>query len=331
MLPPAAGSAAGVGAAAAGMAGSAAGAIEAAAGVANSGGGGAGLPRPSGSLMPVDCGGAGEGEPKPPRAQSTTLLCANLPQISSPLGGAGGAAGLDHSDAGVAAGGAGATFHAESTGAEWEGGGLGAAHPSTVGAASVGAPHPSADGAGDAGTSRLSGIPAPADDGVQFCDIGPVPEIAEPVGTASQRDGFATGGAALSPASPLQPLHSGELGAGLAAVVGNDAPSSAAAISKLPTRKTSPWAIVRGSPSRALWPSRNVPLVLVSISSYLPSTKRISQWREEIWRDGSGRHQSLVAARPTMAPRRSSTSDNGDPLSRLAALRMARVSVTHKT
>jgi len=57
----------------------------------------------------------------------------------------------------------------------------------------------------------------------------------------------------------------------------------------------------------------------------------ISQWREEMCSDGSGRHQSLVAARPIRAPRLSSTIERGDPLSSEPALRIVRVSGTSKS
>ena len=92
----------------------------------------------------MTCGGGGA--PKPLRDQSTTLLWANLPQMSSAPGAIGGAAGLDQSDAGVTGGG-GVMSHAE------------------AGAAAAGAFHSPGVGLGVAAG------------GVQACDIGPPPAI----------------------------------------------------------------------------------------------------------------------------------------------------------
>lgn len=124
-----------------------------------------------------------------------------------------------------------------------------------------------------------------------------------------------------------QPFHCGGSGAAfLDSTTAADCSSRAAVISKFPTLKTSPWPIVCWPGSRASLPSKNVPFVLMSDSIYAPSEYMISKCRDEICKSRSGRHQSTVGARPTIAPRRSSTNDSGAPFSRLWALRIDNVS-----
>lgn len=164
--------------------------------------------------------GAGAGVPKPPRAQSTTLLAAILPQMSSPGGlGALPAIGVDQSDAGDV-GGEGA-LHVDAAGSGAAPGrapqpddagfsDVGAGEVETKGdiappSAAGGAPQPE-DG-GDGAAAGLGSVPG----GAQFCDIGPLPEMAEAVGTASQPDALA-GEAALPPPAS-HPFHAGGGGA----------------------------------------------------------------------------------------------------------------------
>ena len=172
--------------------------------------------------------------PKPPRAQSTTLESANEPQMSSAVGGDGRATGLDQSDAGWTWA-AGVTFHGEVS-------------------ADDGAP-----------LSPLAELAAAVGGAAQLCDIGPVPEIAAPGGRASQLSRLAAGAEAASLVAS-QPCHCGAADGSERARIAA-ASSSAAAISNRPTRNTSPAPSKCGPGSRAGSPSRNVPLVLRSISS----------------------------------------------------------------
>ncbi len=233
--------------------------------------------------------------PNPPRAQSTTLDCANLPQMSSAPGGGGAAAGLDHSDAGFIGAGVG-TPQLEAGPVSL--GGVAAPHPETdcagatgVAAAELAGPQPPglADGSGGAvlpqpeigaaagggamGGSTAGGPhPLAAGDAAavggaavggaaQFCDIGPVPEMADPTGRASQLP-LDAGGAAAS-VEPVQPFQFSGTGLLLRSAASEAAASSSAAtISNGPIRITSPCDSMCGPASRACCPSTNVPLVL---------------------------------------------------------------------
>jgi hypothetical protein len=138
-------------------------------------------------------GGAGRGGvalPKPPRAQSTTLDAANLPQISSAPGGGGGVLDVDHSEApwtGVGA----ATSHVDGEGLAAAAGGV-APHPLACPKPLSGAPQPpSLDGTtpsldGDGGAAEphaedtSAGGGAPHEDAASF-PVGagaPQPELA---------------------------------------------------------------------------------------------------------------------------------------------------------
>lgn len=240
-------------------------------------GGGEGMAAGSAAAWLITGTGDGAGDPNPPRAQSTTLLAAILPQMSSPGGvGAVPATGVDHSEAGdIAGAGAPQVDVAGSTGAARlapQSEETGAAETGTDDAASGdgegdidwagaagGAPHP--DGAEDGGGADVSGtVPGAA----QLCDIGPPPEIADAVGTESQPEALA-GDADAAPPPASHPCHSGGGGAALRwAIADAVASSSAAAISNCPMTNTSPDAIGCGAASRASLPRRKVPFVLTS-------------------------------------------------------------------
>lgn len=185
----------------------------------------------------------GDAAPKPPRAQSTTLDCANLPQISSAAGGGGAAIGLDQSDAGLSGSCAGVP-HVE--GPVVSAIGVGEPQPETGGGAGdATAPQPAdggSEGVATGGGAAGGGAPQPPEAGVdaavggaaQLCDIGPVPEIADPTGRASQLDAWAAG--AAPPASDVQPFQFAGVGSLLrSAARAAEASSSAATISNGPT------------------------------------------------------------------------------------------------